>query len=264
MPELIDLATATETPPPTENQLLFAKIRTIFPGATNFKDPYGLLTVEIGATDVVPLITFLKEELGFQFLTDLCGMHFPGGHKSHPSEWGLYVNGPAVREGSGSAVERGTAGPEIPGTSQSVEPGAGSSYSAGSAANNAYDQGFEQAQAQVQDAHEAHLRGEQPIPKTKGELGVVYHLHALASNIRIRVKTFFEASKPEVDTLTGLFKGANWMERETYDFYGIIFRGHPDLRRILNVDEMIAFPMRKEFPLEDQHRKDKQDQFFGR
>ena len=54
------------------------------------------------------------------------------------------------------------------------------------------------------------------------------------------------------------------MERETYDFFGVIFTGHPDLRRILNVDDMDVFPMRKEFKLEDGTRTDKDDRFFGR
>jgi NADH-quinone oxidoreductase subunit C len=54
------------------------------------------------------------------------------------------------------------------------------------------------------------------------------------------------------------------MERETYDFYGVIFEGHPNLKRILNVDEMSIFPMRKEYPLEDNTRKDKNDEMFGR
>jgi NADH-quinone oxidoreductase subunit C len=54
------------------------------------------------------------------------------------------------------------------------------------------------------------------------------------------------------------------MERETYDFFGIIFEGHPNLIRILNVDDMDYFPLRKEYPLEDQIRQDKVDEFFGR
>ncbi len=54
------------------------------------------------------------------------------------------------------------------------------------------------------------------------------------------------------------------MERETYDFFGVIFRGHPNLKRVLNVDSMDYFPMRKEFPLEEGSRKDKDDTMFGR
>ena len=61
-----------------------------------------------------------------------------------------------------------------------------------------------------------------------------------------------------------IWVGANWMERESYDFYGIRFKGHPNLVRILNVDEMDIFPLRKEFPLEDQTREDKEDKMFGR
>lgn len=96
------------------------------------------------------------------------------------------------------------------------------------------------------------------------QLGVIYHLHNLPENKRIRVKTFFDINKPEIPTATDLWPAANWMERETYDFYGVRFKGHPDLRRILNVDEMDIFPLRKEYPLEDQTREDKDDFKFGR
>ena len=102
-------------------------------------------------------------------------------------------------------------------------------------------------------------------PDRKGEeLAVVYHLHNLVANVRLRLKVYLPIEKPDVFTATGLFSGANWMERETYDFFGINFIGHPDLRRVLNVDEMDYFPMRKEFPLEDQTRIDKDDEMFGR
>jgi NADH-quinone oxidoreductase subunit C len=102
-------------------------------------------------------------------------------------------------------------------------------------------------------------------PDVKGrELAVVYHLHNLVDNIRIRFKVFTDINKPDIYTATGLFSSANWMERETYDFYGVNFVGHPNLKRILNVDEMDYFPMRKEFPLEDQSRIDKDDEMFGR
>lgn len=95
-------------------------------------------------------------------------------------------------------------------------------------------------------------------------LGVVYHLHNFYENQRIRIKTFVHTESPDVASVTDLFAGANWMERETYDFYGINFTGHPGLKRILNVDYMDYFPMRKEYPLEDQTREDKDDRYFGR
>jgi NADH-quinone oxidoreductase subunit C len=96
------------------------------------------------------------------------------------------------------------------------------------------------------------------------ELAIVYHLHNLIDNIRIRFKVYTDIIKPDVFSATALYQSANWMERETYDFYGVNFVGHPNLVRILNVDEMEYFPMRKEFPLEDQSRLDKDDEMFGR
>lgn len=96
------------------------------------------------------------------------------------------------------------------------------------------------------------------------ELAVVYHLHNLAQATRLRMKVFTPVAQPDVFTATKLYESANWMERETYDFFGVNFVGHPNLKRILNVDEMDYFPLRKEFPLEDQTRIDKDDEMFGR
>jgi len=96
------------------------------------------------------------------------------------------------------------------------------------------------------------------------ELGVIYHLHSLRHNVRIRIKTFVDAGFPVLNSLTSLFQSANWMERETFDFYGIRFEGHPNLKRILNMDEMDYFPLQKQYPLEDGKREDKEDLYFGR
>lgn len=100
--------------------------------------------------------------------------------------------------------------------------------------------------------------------QTGAELVVVYHLHNLKENIRLRYTVSTSLENTDVYTATKLFESANWMERETYDFFGINFVGHPNLKRILNVDEMDYFPLRKEFPLEDQTRIDKDDEMFGR
>lgn len=147
---------------------------------TNFEEPYGLLTFEAPKEQNLKVLQFLFDEpsLRFQFLTDLCAVHYPG------------------NEGR--------------------------------------------------------------------ELAVVYHLHNLADNVRIRFKVFTGINSPDIFSATALYSTANWMERETYDFFGVEFVGHPNLKRILNVDEMDYFPMRKEFPLEDQTRIDKDDAMFGR
>jgi NADH-quinone oxidoreductase subunit C len=96
------------------------------------------------------------------------------------------------------------------------------------------------------------------------QIAIIYQLHNLYSNVRLRLKIFLPENNPAVATSTSVFQAANWMERETYDFYGVNFEGHPNLKRILNVDEMTIFPMRKEYPLEDQVRQDKNDSMFGR
>jgi NADH-quinone oxidoreductase subunit C len=147
---------------------------------THWEEPYGLLTFTAPKEFNLKVLNFLydDEELGFRFLTDLTGVHYPD------------------------------------------------------------------------------RKGE--------ELAVVYHLHNLISNVRVRMKVYANIEQPDIYTATGLFSGANWMERETYDFYGVNFLGHPNLKRVLNVDEMDYFPMRKEFPLEDQTRIDKDDEMFGR
>ncbi len=96
------------------------------------------------------------------------------------------------------------------------------------------------------------------------EYMVVYHMHSFVHNFRIRIKVSLSAADIHIPTATGLFASANWMERETYDFFGILFDGHPNLKRILNIEEMDYFPMRKEYPMEDATREDKIDALFGR
>jgi len=136
-----------------------------------------IFTISVASETIREIITFLKNEQGFIFLTDICGIHYPEQEK---------------------------------------------------------------------------------------ELGVIYHLHNLLENKRIRIKTFVTRANPNVKSIVSIFPGSNWMERETYDFYGINFEDHPNLIRILNVEFMDYFPMRKEYPLEDATRTDKDDRFFGR
>lgn len=79
--------------------------------------------------------------------------------------------------------------------------------------------------------------------------GVVYNLYSLKNHHRIRLKVFVEETHPYVQSVTGVWSTANWHERETFDMFGIIFDGHPDLRRIYMPDEFEYHPLRKDFPL---------------
>jgi NADH-quinone oxidoreductase subunit C len=103
-----------------------------------------------------------------------------------------------------------------------------------------------------------------PDNEVDRQITVVYHMHNWYDNKRVKIKAFINGEKPEIKTISNIFLSANWMERETFDFYGVDFIGHPQLKRILNMDEMVSFPMRKEFPMEDGGRTDKDDRFFGR
>jgi NADH-quinone oxidoreductase subunit C len=147
----------------------------------NFTQEKSIFSLEVASEKITAVLLFLKndETLRFNFLTDLCGIHYPENDENH-------------------------------------------------------------------------------------QFTVVYHLHNWIDNVRIKIKTYISGTNPEIKTVSNVFLCANWMERETYDFYGINFIGHPQLKRILNMDEMISFPMRKEFPMEDGGRTDKDDRFFGR
>jgi NADH-quinone oxidoreductase subunit C len=164
-----------------ENGLIESLLKEQFGDAIrSVEESYGMLDIVVKRENIIEIITWLRDSslLSFNFLTSLCGMHFP---------------------------------------------------------------------------------------ENKGEeLGVVYHMHSFANNKRIRLHILFSSSDPNVPTVSGIYKTANWMERETFDFFGIKFTGHPDLRRILNMEDMQYHPLLKQYPLEDGTRTDKEDKYFGR
>jgi len=82
----------------------------------------------------------------------------------------------------------------------------------------------------------------------KPRFAVVYHLLSLAHNQRLRVRTFAQGEPPMVDSVIHIWQSANWFEREAFDLFGIFFKGHPDLRRILTDYGFVGHPMRKDFP----------------
>jgi NADH-quinone oxidoreductase subunit C len=86
-------------------------------------------------------------------------------------------------------------------------------------------------------------------PNATDRYGVIYVLVNTASGERIVVKTAVNDPDPTLPSAFPLWKGADWLEREVYDMYGIVFAGHPDLRRILMPDAFTSWPLRKEYPL---------------
>lgn len=80
--------------------------------------------------------------------------------------------------------------------------------------------------------------------------GLVYLLASTATNERLTIRVYLDEPELDVPSMVPLWAGANWMEREVFDMFGIRFVGHPDLRRILMPDEFTAFPLRKDYPLQ--------------
>lgn len=87
------------------------------------------------------------------------------------------------------------------------------------------------------------------LGKKSERFEVVYHLYSLGNNWRIRIKVPVSEEDPTVDSVTDIWIGANWFEREVYDMFGIFFKGHPDLRRILLYPEFEGHPLRKDYPV---------------
>jgi len=96
----------------------------------------------------------------------------------------------------------------------------------------------------------ARAGGRPPALDQGRRFAVVYHLLSIARNHRVRLRVFCpDDTQPMVDSVTGIWAGADWFERETFDLFGILFKGHPDLRRLLTDYGFIGHPFRKDFPL---------------
>jgi NADH-quinone oxidoreductase subunit C len=87
-------------------------------------------------------------------------------------------------------------------------------------------------------------------PEREPRFEVVYHLLSMGRRERLRVKAGVAETPCEIDSIVGVWPAANWMEREVWDMYGIRFRGHPDLRRLLLYEEFEGHPLRKDYPKE--------------
>jgi NADH-quinone oxidoreductase subunit C len=78
---------------------------------------------------------------------------------------------------------------------------------------------------------------------------IVYHLHSIERNLRLRLKALLPGTDPVIESVTGVWRGAGWYEREVFDLFGVRFLNHPDLRRILMPDDWEGYPLRKDYPI---------------
>jgi NADH-quinone oxidoreductase subunit C len=97
----------------------------------------------------------------------------------------------------------------------------------------------------------SHIPSEEPWPgpPEDARFTVVYHFYSTALKHRLRLVVPLKEANPEVESLTPLWPGANWLEREVWDMFGITFRGHPGLKRILMYEEFVGHPLRKDYPV---------------
>jgi NADH-quinone oxidoreductase subunit C len=179
-------------------------------GVVELAAPRGEITLEVPAGTWRATCMALRDEFGFEQLVDLSGVDYLG---YGADEWDTDVSS----EGFSRGVEGAGAGRFGWGQEPSAESDA----------------------------------GEIPFRDVAGRrFAVVAHLLSLAHNRRLRVRCFAEEdSMPVVDSVEPVWAGANWFEREAFDLFGILFAGHPDLRRILTDYGFVGHPFRKDFPL---------------
>ena len=175
--------------------------------------PRGEVTLEVAAGEWLAACTTLRDEFGFDTFIDLCGVDYMG---HGDDEWD-------------------TEGVSAEGFSRGVEGKGPGRFKWG-------EQPSHQVAQPGTDAPDGELQGKR--------FAAVLHLLSVARNLRLRVRCFAaDNSLPVVPSVTAIWPGANWFEREAFDLFGIIFEGHPDLRRILTDYGFVGHPFRKDFPL---------------
>ncbi|MBO9718363.1 MAG: NADH-quinone oxidoreductase subunit C [Pseudoxanthomonas sp.] len=187
------------------------RLRDRFPAAVvTVAEPRGETTLEAAGQDWLATCQALRDEFGFEQLTAVSGIDYLG---YGSDEWD-------------------TEGVSSGGFSRGVEGKGTGRFAWG-------EQPSQQGDDRVV-----------PIEVPKRRFAAVLHLISYANNQRLRVRCFApDDALPVVPSVTGLWPGANWFEREAFDLYGIVFEGHPDLRRILTDYGFVGHPFRKDFPL---------------
>ena len=198
----------------SENASSFAdELRARFPGSTvHVAEPRGELTLEAPAGGWLEIARALRDEFGFEQCVDVSGIDYLG---YGSDEWDTDVSSQGFSRGvEGRGVGR-----------------------------------FKWGEAMTEQAPQP--MGVATVEAVSGRrFAAVAHLLSVSTNRRLRLREFCaDDALPEVDSLTSVWAGTDWFEREAFDLFGIVFRGHPDLRRILTDYGFVGHPFRKDFPL---------------
>jgi len=182
--------------------------------AVSVIEAFGEVTLVVKATDLLEIMTALRDrsELRFEQMIDLCGVDY--------GSYGRDESGTPMSDGGGAPLAGAVADMDVALPAGDIPP-------------------FPPTTSP------------EPEPRFAGaRFAVVYHLLSLTHNRRLRVRIFApDDDFPVFDSVLGVWPAANWFEREAFDLYGIVFTGHPDLRRILTDYGFIGHPFRKDFPL---------------
>jgi NADH-quinone oxidoreductase subunit C len=242
----------------TIEQQAAALVRRFGESLRRLESRCGELGFEVDADALVPLCSALRDEPEFAYeqLVDLTGVDYL---EYGRAEW-------ATSSATGTGFSRGVSRTLTPTLSRSAGEGAETltpalSREAGEGAE-AFTTGLSREAGEGAEAASPSLSreaGEGARRAGEGEAGeqreerrfaVVYHLLSVARNRRLRLRAWCEPGEPPMlPTLTDVWSAADWYEREAFDLFGIVFRGHPDLRRILTDYGFVGHPFRKDFPL---------------
>jgi NADH-quinone oxidoreductase subunit C len=199
----------------------------------------GEITLEVSAERLRELCFALRDEPEFDFklLIDVCGVDYL---QYGISEW-------ETASATSTGFERGVEIQPVPKGHHGFAP----VFKGG---QDLSDGAIPSTEKNVQDFPVETTDALLPFEKHKGRFAKhrfasVYHLLSLKNNQRIRLRVFIDAENIQVPTVTDIWPAANWFEREAFDLFGIIYVGHPDLRRILTDYGFVGHPFRKDFPL---------------
>lgn len=199
----------------------------------------GELTLEVSGEHLHELCFALRDEplFDFKLLVDVCGVDYL---QYGISEW-------ETQSATSTGFERGVEIQPVPKGHQGFAPVFKGGQDLSDGAVPSTEKNVEDFPL---DAKEALLPFEHHKGRfAKHRFASVYHLLSLKNNQRIRLRVFIDADTLQVPSVTDIWPAANWFEREAFDLFGIIYVGHPDLRRILTDYGFIGHPFRKDFPL---------------